>query len=141
MTPRQRLLLALSTVALMPAVAVPAAGRDLSPRQSVRVDQIAIDVAGQAALDAFLVRPAGDRTRHDHAGVVYLHWFEPGHASADASEFLPKAIALAESGVVSVLPQQRFPWEGDPMGDERDLAAVTRAVTAAGRESRRARWG
>jgi dienelactone hydrolase len=131
-----RVLLAGSAVVIGMLAAAPVAAVGGRPAQgavgvdAVRVDQVSIDVPGQAPLDAFLVRPdgSGQGRRHAYAGVVDLHWFEPGHASADASEFLPEAVELANRGVVSVLPQQRFPWEADPVGDERDVAAVNRGI-------------
>jgi dipeptidyl aminopeptidase/acylaminoacyl peptidase len=93
----------------------------------VEVTRVSIDVRGRSPLDAYVVRP-DHRSHRDRPGVLYLHWFEPGHASADASEFVPEAIELAERGVVSVLPQQRFPWLSDPIGDRRDVSAVRGGV-------------
>jgi dienelactone hydrolase len=119
--------------ALLPAsTSADVAGRAASPasvshhprRSGVEVNRVAINVDHGGRLEAFVVRPDHRRRHHASPGVLYLHWFEPGHASADLSEFLPEAIELAERGVVSVLPQQRFPWDGDPVGDERDVAAV-----------------
>jgi hypothetical protein len=109
--------LALSGAALATGLALPAQHK----ADQVQVDTVRIPVPGRAPMDAYLVRPAHGR---DLAGVLDLHWFEPGHASADNSEFLPEAIQLADRGVVSVLPQQRFPWDADPVGDARDRAAV-----------------
>ncbi|MGR6320413.1 hypothetical protein Q2K19_23780 [Micromonospora soli] len=108
-----------------PAGAVPAAGRS---REVVLVRDIEIPVPGQPAVRAWLVRPQG--TAAGLAGVLDLHWFEPGRASQDRSEFLAEATALAGRGVVSVLPQLTFPWAGDPVGDARDRAAVTAQLDA-----------
>jgi pimeloyl-ACP methyl ester carboxylesterase len=64
------------------------------------------------------------------AGVLYLHWFEPGQSTQNRGEFLAEAIQMAEHGTVAVLPQLRFPWEGDPVGDSRDRDAVTGQLAA-----------
>lgn len=92
------------------------------------VRDIEIPVAGQPAVRAWLVRP--QRSGRGLAGVLDLHWFEPGRANQDRSEFLAEATALAGRGVVSVLPQLAFPWAGDPVGDARDRAAVTAQLDA-----------
>lgn len=125
-----RTVLALSIAALVGGVVPAAAAHPRPQRGTAVIEDVSIPVPGQAPLNAYLVRPDRDGKRNQHAGVLYLHWFEPGHTSADRDEFLPEAIALAQRGVVSVLPQQRFPWTGDPVGDERDVAAVTGAVDA-----------
>ena len=126
----RRAVLALSIAAIAGGVVPAAAAHPRPQRATVVVEEVSIPVPGQEPLSAYLVRPDRDGKRSRHAGVLYLHWFEPGHTSADRDEFLPEAIALAQRGVVSVLPQQRFPWTGDPVGDERDLAAVTGTVDA-----------
>ncbi|GGR94602.1 hypothetical protein GCM10010169_43970 [Micromonospora fulviviridis] len=92
------------------------------------VRDIEIPVAGQPAVRAWLVRP--QRAGGGLAGVLDLHWFEPGRANQDRSEFLAEATALAGRGVVSVLPQLTFPWAGDPVGDARDRATVTAQLDA-----------
>ncbi len=51
---------------------------------------------------AYLVTPA----RHPagpHAGVLFVHWYEPPKATSSRKEFLPDAIDLAGDGVVSLL--------------------------------------
>ncbi|MGY0005134.1 alpha/beta hydrolase family protein [Micromonospora sp. I033] len=108
-----------------PAEAAPAAA-DHATATVVR--DIEIPVAGQPAVRAWLVRP--QRAGGGLAGVLDLHWFEPGRASQDRGEFLAEATALAGRGVVSVLPQLTFPWAGDPVGDARDRAAVTAQLDA-----------
>ncbi|MFC0032910.1 alpha/beta hydrolase family protein [Micromonospora chaiyaphumensis] len=108
-----------------PAEPAPAAAGHAAPTV---VRDIEIPVAGQPAVRAWLVRP--QRAGGGLAGVLDLHWFEPGRASQDRSEFLAEATALAGRGVVSVLPQLTFPWAGDPVGDARDRAAVTAQLDA-----------
>jgi predicted esterase len=82
-----------------------------------------VDLAFQAAdrkVSAFLVRPQGK----PKAAVLWAHWYgeEP---NANRSEFLPDALALAQDGVVSLLPQGLFPWE-EPVSEdaETDLELI-----------------
>jgi hypothetical protein len=68
-----------------------------------------VDLAFQAAdrqVSAFLVRPKGK----PRAAVLWAHWYGEG-ATANRTEFLPDALALADDGVVSLLPQGLFPWD------------------------------
>ncbi|MFG2052749.1 alpha/beta hydrolase family protein [Micromonospora sp. NPDC048930] len=104
-------------------------------RDAVLVRDIEIPVPGQPAVRAWLVRP--QQPAGGLAGVLDLHWFEPGRASQDRTEFLAEATALAGRGVVSVLPQLTFPWAGDPVGDVRDRAAVTGQLDAVRQAYRR----
>ncbi|MFE9655144.1 alpha/beta hydrolase family protein [Micromonospora sp. NPDC006431] len=97
-------------------------------RAAVLVRDIEIPVPGQPAVRAYLVRP--QRSGAGLAGVLNLHWFEPGRVNQDRTEFLAEATALAGRGVVSLLPQLTFPWAGDPVGDARDRAAVTAQLDA-----------
>jgi dienelactone hydrolase len=103
----------------------------------VSVTDIQIPVPGQPSVLAYLVRPQGHVRPHSLAGVLYLHWFEPGQSTQSRDEFLAEAVGVVRSGAVAVLPQLTFPWEGDPVGDSRDRAtilaqldAVTRAYRA-----------
>lgn len=100
------------------------------PIPGVIVEDIEITVPGQAPVAAYLVQPRQPAKPHSLAGVLYLHWFEPGQSTQNRGEFLAEAIEMAAHGTVSVLPQLRFPWEGDPVGDSRDRDAVTTQLTA-----------
>lgn len=74
-----------------------------------------VDLTFQAAdrtVSAFLVRPAGK----PNAAVLWAHWYGEG-PTANRREFLPDALALAEEGVVSLLPQGMFPWE-EPVSED-----------------------
>jgi dienelactone hydrolase len=93
----------------------------------VVVQDIKIRVPGQDPVAAWLVQPASVK-RHAAAGILWLHWL--GEIHNDRSEFLAEAIELADEGVVSLLPQGFFPWVPDPVGDERDVAAVRAQVDA-----------
>ncbi|MCP3787323.1 hypothetical protein NLX85_28550 [Micromonospora sp. A3M-1-15] len=131
----RRLPVLVSVAALLVAGAVAGAGgahaeAPAEPHHAAAtvVRDIEFPVAGQPAVRAWLVRPQG--SSGGLAGVLDLHWFEPGRANQDRSEFLAEATALAGRGVVSVLPQLTFPWAGDPVGDARDRAAVTAQLDA-----------
>jgi dienelactone hydrolase len=67
-----------------------------------------VDVVFDAAdrkVSAFLVRPKGK----PKAAVLWAHWYGE-EANPNRKEFLADALALANEGVVSLLPQEFFPW-------------------------------
>ena len=73
---------------------------------------------------AWLVRPneaAG--AAPPFAGVVAWHWFSQ-EPLGDRNQFLDEAREFAQHGVVSLLPQGRFPWFEDPTGSAHDIAAI-----------------
>jgi dienelactone hydrolase len=113
-------IVSLATVGVhsVPANAAPTAN------SSVVVQDTIIHLVGDAPVHAYVVRPGGHLPDHGAAGILFLHWFAPGTTGADRTEFLPEAIALAERGTVSVLPQQTFPWDANPVGDARDVATI-----------------
>ena len=67
-----------------------------------------VDVVFDAAdrkVSAFLVRPKGK----PKAAVLWAHWYGE-EANPNRKEFLVDALELAKEGVVSLLPQEFFPW-------------------------------
>ncbi len=78
------------------------------------------------AAEAFVVEPVdGGRG----PAVVFLHWFDTEAPDGNRTQFLDEAVALArDHGVVSVLPQGRFPWATDPTGAEADVARIRAEV-------------
>src|SRR5262245_59362369 len=50
---------------------------------------------------AYLVVPAG---KGPFAAVVFAHWCMPGSEKKNRNEFLEEAVVLAQSGVLSLLP-------------------------------------
>jgi dienelactone hydrolase len=119
--------LAGSALTAAPAAAAPARGRTAAaprPATDVLVRDVSVPVPGQDAVPAYLVLPGGRRPAHSAPAVLFLHWFDPASVNSDRTEFLAEAVRLAERGVVSLLPQQAFPWAGDPVGDARDVATV-----------------
>jgi dienelactone hydrolase len=108
--------------------AAPAAPAGARPATDVLVRDVSVPVPGADAVPAYLVLPGGRRAAHTAPAVLFLHWFDPLSVNSDRTEFLAEAVRLAARGVVSLLPQQAFPWSGDPVGDARDVATVRREV-------------
>jgi dienelactone hydrolase len=82
-----------------------------------------VDVVFDAAdrkVSAFLVRPKGK----PKAAVLWAHWYGE-EANPNRKEFLVDALALAKEGVVSLLPQEFFPWV-EPVSED---AAADRQMT------------
>jgi len=93
-------------------------------RDGAIIRDITYSAGGGPGVRAYLVEPDGRGRGHDRAGVLYLHWFEPGNPTSSRLEFLAEAVSLAPRGTVSLLPDLTFPWNGDPVGDSTDLRAV-----------------
>lgn len=72
-------------------------------------------------VEAYLVEPAAGGTG---PAVLYLHWFDTEAPDGNRTQFLDEAIGLAEFGVVSLLPQGAFPWDGPPTGAESDTRRI-----------------
>ena len=77
-------------------------------------------------VEAFLVR--ADRGAERAAGIVAWHWFDPKAPDGDRSQFVDEAVELASLGVVSLLPEGRFPWMSDPIGAAADTVAIRAEV-------------
>lgn len=79
-------------------------------------------------VDAYLVAPSdGGRG----PAVVFLHWFDTEATDGNRTQFLDEAVALArDHGVVSVLPQGRFPWFADPTDSVTDIERIGEEVSA-----------
>jgi hypothetical protein len=71
-------------------------------------------------VSAFLVRPKGK----PQAAVLWAHWYGE-EANPNRKEFLVDALTLAKVGVVSLLPQEFFPWL-EPVSED---AAADRELT------------
>jgi cephalosporin-C deacetylase-like acetyl esterase len=77
-------------------------------RDGVVVQDITYAGFHGSVVPAYLVIP--QKGNGKFAGVIWGHWLMPGAANSNRSEFLEEAIALASSGVVSLLidaPQAR----------------------------------
>src|SRR5690606_20920585 len=106
-------------------------------RDGARIHDIGLGEAGEAgeageggdppaAGDAYLVEPIdGGRG----AAILFLHWFDPEAPDGNRTQFLDEAVGLArEHGVVSILPQGRFPWAEAPTDAEADAARIRAEV-------------
>jgi len=79
------------------------------------------------AVAAYLVRPdpsPGDDAGAASAGLLAWHWFDTQAPDGDRTQFRDEAVELAGQGVVSLLPQGRFPWSAPPTGSTADAAAI-----------------
>ena len=86
--------------------------------------------AAPGEVEAYLVRPGepATATSGPSAGVLFWHWLETRSPDGNRTQFLDEAKTLASRGVVSLLPQGRFPWTIDPSGSRADLAEIAREV-------------
>jgi dienelactone hydrolase len=78
-------------------------------------------------VEAFLVHPAS-AAPGSCAGIVFWHWLDAEAPDGNRSQFRDEATELAGHGVVSLLPQGRFPWTIAPTGSHADAAEVRREV-------------
>lgn len=80
---------------------------------------------GGGAVEAYQVEPIG---RPASGGVLFLHWFDPEADDGNRTQFVSEAEQLASEGVVSLLPQQAFPWSSDPTDSRSDAARIEAEV-------------
>ena len=108
-----------------------AAAPPLIVRSSASSDGVIVEDVVFAGTDgeveAWLVRPATPLPA-GFAGLVQWHWLDTEAPDGNRSEFLDDARALAGRGVVSILPQGRFPWKVDPSGAVADTREVEAEV-------------
>lgn len=95
--------------------------RATEQRDGARVHDLVI-----AGAETYVVEPMqGARG----PGLLFLHWFDPEAPDGNRSQFLEEARDLAAAhGVVSVLPQGRFPWLGDPADAKADASRIRAEV-------------
>jgi pimeloyl-ACP methyl ester carboxylesterase len=93
-----------------------------SERDGARIHDLELADGAQA----FLVEPIdGGRG----GGVLYLHWFDTEAPDGNRTQFLDEAAELAQTrGVVSILPQGRFPWAEAPTDAQADAARIRAEV-------------
>lgn len=93
------------------------------------VEDITYDGSDGAPVEAWLVRPSGTPVAGaGHAALVLSHWLDTEAPDGNRTEFLAEARELASRGVVSLLPQGRFPWSIEPSGAAADIAEIDREV-------------
>jgi dienelactone hydrolase len=78
-------------------------------------------------VEAYLVRP-GSAAPGSCAGVLFWHWLDSKAPDGNRTQFRDEASALAGRGVVSLLPQGRFPWTIAPTGSAADRQEVEAEV-------------
>ena len=75
---------------------------------------------------AWLIEPVGGGRG---AAILWLHWFDTEAPDGNRDQFRDEASAMArDHGVVSILPQGRFPWAGAPTDAAADLARIRAEV-------------
>ena len=96
---------------------------DPAPRERDGARIQDIEVAG---VEASLVEPMdGGRG----PAILFLHWFDTEAPDGNRTQFVDEAIELArDHGAVSLLPQGRFPWAGDPTDAVADAARIRAEV-------------
>ena len=76
--------------------------------------------------EASLVEPAGGGRG---PAILFLHWFDTQAPDGNRIQFMEEAVGQArEHGAVSLLPQGRFPWAGDPTDAAADAARIRAEV-------------
>ena len=86
----------------------------LENRAGVKIHDITYASPKGGVVPAYLVVPP---TRGKFAGIVWGHWMMPKSPTANRTEFLEEAVALAPAGVVSILidsPYVRPEFKADP---------------------------
>jgi len=97
------------------------------PSDGVVVEDLTYPGDDGRPVEAFLVRPAAKAPQRC-AGLLAWHWFDTQAPDGDRSQFLDEADELAHAGVVSLLPQGRFPWHEAPVRAADDLARIRAEV-------------
>ena len=95
------------------------------------VDAVVEDLAFHAVddrVEAYLVRPPDAAPSGGSPGLVMWHWLDTEAPDGNRTEFLAEARAFAGRGVVSLLPQGRFPWRIDPSDSTADAREVEAEV-------------
>ena len=91
-------------------------------RDGARVHDIRV-----AGTEAYLVEPASGAGRG--SAILFLHWFDTEAPDGNRTQFLDEAAGLArDHGVVSLLPQGRFPWSEPPTDAEADARRIRAEV-------------
>jgi hypothetical protein len=86
---------------------------DVQKRGNIRLIELNYAGAGGERVPAYLLIPPGGGP---YPAIIWGHWLKPGSPLANKDEFLDEAVALAHSGVVSLLidsPQARHEWVPD----------------------------
>jgi dienelactone hydrolase len=96
-------------------------------RQGALIDDITFGGPDGLDVEAYLVRPA-EAGGAGAAGLVMWHWLDNEAPDGNRSQHLDEAAELAAAGVVSLLPQGRFPWVIAPDNAADDAVAIEAEV-------------
>ena len=99
-------------------------------RQSAVVEDVVFQGPDGLDVEAYLVRP-GSRSADAASrgpGLLMWHWLDTEAPDGNRTQYLDEAAELAAAGVVSLLPQGRFPWQIAPDNAIDDAAAVRAEV-------------
>jgi dienelactone hydrolase len=81
------------------------------------------------ATDAIVATAAGTAsTRRPGPGLLFWHWLDSEAPDGNRTQYLEEAAAVASAGVISMLPQGRFPWLIAPDNAEDDAAEIRAEV-------------
>ena len=110
-------------------------------RGTALVDDIVFPGPDGLDVEAYLVRPgaavadgaagggdAASATGRPGPGVLMWHWLDSEAPDGNRTQYLDEAADLASAGVVSLLPQGRFPWQIAPDYAEADMAEIRAEV-------------
>ena len=101
-------------------------------RRAAMVDDLRFVGPDDLEVEAYLVRPPGERRPAAAAapgpGLVMWHWLDSEAPDGNRRQYLDEAADLAASGVVSILPQGRFPWVVSPDNAADDATSVRAEV-------------
>ena len=87
--------------------------------------EVRYTVPSGGEVEAYAIQP---REEPIEGGVLFLHWFDPQAEDGNRTQFLPDARLLAGRGLISLLPQQAFPWSADPTDATSDAARIEAEV-------------
>ncbi len=103
-------------------------------RGSAVVDDLTYAGPDGEDVEAYLVRPAASTERDARArmdrgpGLLLWHWFDSEAPDGNRTQYLDEAADLAAAGVVSLLPQGRFPWQIAPGHAAADVTEIRAEV-------------
>lgn len=92
-------------------------------RDGAIIDDVSYPDTADAPIEAYLVRPA-KANRASGPAILAWHWFDTEAPDGDRTQFLDEAVAWAQLGITSLLPQGHFPWQVPPTAAEADLVQV-----------------
>jgi hypothetical protein len=94
-------------------------------RSGVVIEDVTYRGPDDLEVQAYLVRPDVPASDRESApAVLFWHWLDSQAPDGNRTQFLDEASDLARAGVVSLLPQGRFPWVTPPSSAVADLAEI-----------------